>query len=193
MSDSPTSVTITPESIKVLAHPLRSRLVGALRLLGPSSATTLAAELATNTGATSYHLRRLESVGLVRDTGEGDGRTRLWEATADQSVIEPSSFDGDDDSEAALGWLARDWLAHFTTKYGRWLEVQREWPSAWRDAASMNDALVVATPAQLVAMGEEIRAVVERSRRVGQGNPEAKRVAAYSAFYPVDMDRPPRS
>ena len=62
------SVWLTPASLRVLAHPLRSRLLGALRRHGPSTATDLATLLGTNSGATSYHLRKLESVGLVQDT-----------------------------------------------------------------------------------------------------------------------------
>ena len=41
-------------------------------------------------------------------------------------------------------------------------------------------------------MSSEIDAVIERYRRVGQGNPDAKRIAAYLIFYPVDMDKAPR-
>ena len=64
----------------MLAHPLRSRLLAQLRLHGPATATDLADVLDTNTGATSYHLRKLESVGLVTDTGTGEGKRRVWEA-----------------------------------------------------------------------------------------------------------------
>ena len=49
----------------MLAHPLRSRLLDELRLSGPATATTLAAVLHTNSGATSYHLRKLAEVALV--------------------------------------------------------------------------------------------------------------------------------
>ena len=71
--ESPSDLHLTAEAVKVLAHPLRSRLVSQLRRSGPSSATELASLLGTNSGATSYHLRRLESVGLVADTGDGKG------------------------------------------------------------------------------------------------------------------------
>ncbi len=52
-------------AIKVLAHPLRSRLLSLLRSAGPATATSLANRIGTNTGATSYHLRKLAGVGLV--------------------------------------------------------------------------------------------------------------------------------
>ena len=185
-------VRLDTASVKVLAHPLRSRLLNALRLGGPATATALAAQLSTNSGATSYHLRRLEEVGLVVDTGEGAGKRRLWAASADVTQFDPSDFVGDEDAETAFGWLERDWLRHFSEKFGRWLDLRLTWPAAWIDAAGMNDTMVVVTAEQLDAMHAEIDEVVERYRRVGQGNPDAKRVAAYVCFYPVDMDQAPR-
>lgn len=192
MSESADFVRLDAKSVKVLAHPLRSRLVGALRLNGPSTATALAAALGTNSGATSYHLRKLAEVGLVLDTGEGDAKSRVWAAASQLTQFEASDFDDDDDAATAMGWLARDWLRHFTDKFGRWLDVQGHWPAVWRDRASMNDDMVVVTADQLREMHTEIDAVIERYRRVGQGNPDAKRIAAYLIFYPVDMDKAPR-
>lgn len=188
----PSHIRLDARSVKVLAHPLRSRLVGALRLHGPATATALAGTLGTNSGATSYHLRKLEEVGLVVDTGEGDGKRRVWAASAEFTQFEPSDFEDDDDAEAAFGWLERDWLRHFTEKFGRWLDLRPAWPRAWGDAAGMGDTMVVATPDQLVALTAEVNAVIERHRRVGQGNPEAKRVAVYLTSYPVDMEQVPR-
>lgn len=194
MADSaaPSHLRLDPASVKALAHPLRSRLVGALRLGGPATATALARRLGTNSGATSYHLRKLAVVGLVVDTGEGDRKSRVWAAATEMTRFVPSDFDDDEDAATAMGWLERDWLRHFTEKFGRWLDVRHSWPRAWGDTAGMNDTMVVVTPEQLSAMHAEIDQVVARYRRVGQGNPEAKRVATYIVFYPVDMDRAPR-
>jgi len=192
MSESADFIRLDSTSVKVLAHPLRSRLIGALRMNGPSTATALAAALGTNSGATSYHLRKLAEVGLVVDTGDGDGKSRVWAAASTMTQFEVSDFDDDDDAATAMGWLTRDWLRHFTEKFGRWLDVQGNWPGVWRNRASMNDDMVVVTADQLRGMHAEIDTVVERYRRVGQGNPEAKRVAVYLVFYPIDMDKAPR-
>lgn len=192
VTENPSFVELDTDSVKVLAHPLRSRLVGTLRLHGPSTATALAKLLDTNSGATSYHLRQLEKAGLVRDTGEGDAKSRIWAASADLTHVTPSDFDDDEDASTALGWLSRDWLRHFTTKFERWLDVQSTWPAAWRDATGMNDDMVLVTDEQLVSMHREIDEVVKRYKRAGAGNPLAKRVAAYLCFYPLDMDKAPR-
>lgn len=187
-----TGLRLDASSLKVLAHPLRSRLLSALRRGGPATATDLATSLGTNSGATSYHLRKLESVGLVTDTGDGEGKRRLWRAATESHQFEPSDFAGDEDSETALNWLVRDYTRHFAEQFERWLDVEAAWPIAWRDAAGMNDSYVIATPAQLQEMKTEIDAVIARYRRVGQGNPAARRLAVYSVTYPLDLDRIPR-
>jgi DNA-binding transcriptional ArsR family regulator len=187
-----TGIRLDATSLKVLAHPLRSRLLSALRRGGPATATDLASALGTNSGATSYHLRRLESVGLVTDTGEGEGKRRLWRAATESHQWEPSDFAGDEDAETALNWLVRDYMRHFAEQFERWLDVEGTWPVEWRDAAGMNDSFVITTPEQTQAMKAEIDEVVARYRRVGQGNPNARRLAVYSVIYPLDLDRAPR-
>jgi len=185
------NVWLTAASVRVLAHPLRSRLLGALRRGGPATATDLAARLGTNSGATSYHLRKLESVGLVRDTGEGEGKRRLWSAASEYHSWHPSDFEGDEDSETALNWLTRDYARHFSEQYDKWLDVSTTWPAAWQDACGSSDASVLVTPEALDQMREEMWELVQRYRRVGQGNPQARRVAVYAFAYPIDLDRPP--
>ena len=177
----------------MLAHPLRSRLLSSLRGLGRATATDLATLLDTNSGATSYHLRKLESVGLVRDTGDGRGKRRLWEPTPDIPPWQPSDVDGDVDSETALGWLTRDYAHHFSEQYGRWLDVSATWPVAWQDACGSSDASVLVTTEALEQLRAEMRDLVERYRRLGQGNPSARRVAVYAFAYPIDLARPPQA
>ena len=69
---------------RVIAHPMRSRILAHLRLHGGSTSAELARALGTHTGATSYHVRVLESAGLVEDTGLGNAKTRVW-ALVDES------------------------------------------------------------------------------------------------------------
>src|SRR5690625_2999971 len=95
-------------AIRVLAHPLRSRLLARLRLEGPATATVLARELGTNTGATSYHLRRLAAVDLVEDTSLGSGRERVWKAAHEGHSWFESDFDDDPGDRSASEWLQGD-------------------------------------------------------------------------------------
>ena len=190
-TDDAENLWLTPESLRVLAHPLRSRLLGSLRRGGPSTATALAGLLGTNSGATSYHLRKLESVGLVTDTGDGRGKQRLWRAASEQHSWNPSDFEGDEDAETALNWLTRDYARHFSEQYDRWLDVSTTWPADWQDACGSSDASVLVTAESLEGLRAEMWDLIERYRRVGQGNPQARRIAVYAFAYPLDLDRPP--
>lgn len=199
---------LTPEAATTLAHPLRSRLLSALRVGGPASATGLARELGTNTGATSYHLRRLEDVGLVEDTHEGRGRERVWRASTSSHGWSDSDFDSDPDAAAAVDWLVRDYHRQFDQAYGRWLDAASAWPAAWRDSLGMSDRWLELSAAEAAALEREIDEVVERHaeqalrRRVGRDGaagtghehadaPETRRVHLYRFLFPLDPDDAP--
>jgi len=181
---------LTPEAVKVLAHPLRSRLLGTLRRGGPATATTLATALSTNSGATSYHLRKLESVGLVADTGEGAGKQRLWRAATSSHSWERTELAQDEDAATALGWLERDYLRLFSTDFGHWLDVAEAWPGEWQDAAGMGDTWVTVNPEQLQNLRRELHEVIERYRDA-EPAPDARRVTFWQAAYPLEPDELP--
>lgn len=192
---------VTDPAVKVLAHPLRTRLLGVLRTAGPSSGTALAAALGTNSGATSYHLRRLAAVSLVTDTRTGRGKERIWAASDTASrVTEVTEATGvttkegqDQNTRAALSWIERDYVRHVGEKAEQWLDVAPTWPPPWTAQLGLHDAVVLVTHDQLGALRAEIAQVLARYRRVGQGNPQAKRVALYTYAYPVDFAAgPPR-
>src|SRR4029078_2960721 len=72
-------VLLDARNLRGLAHPLRLRLLGALREGGPSTATLLAARLGESSAATIYPLRQLEAYGfVVEQAGRGRGRERWW-------------------------------------------------------------------------------------------------------------------
>lgn len=177
-------------SLRVLAHPLRSRLLSELRLHGPATATELATRLATNTGATSYHLRKLEEVGLVSDTATGAGRRRVWAAATRGHDWQPSDFAGDPEAEASLAWLARHYQSALSERVERWADRSPDWPAQWRDTLGQGDDSVTVTAAQARAMWEEIDAVIRRFRDAGAGDPEAIRVQVWTHVLPLD-ERPP--
>lgn len=195
MSIPPTpAVHLDRSALAMLAHPLRSRLLDELRLGGPATATTLAAVLHTNSGATSYHLRKLAEVALVVDQGTGGkrtGRRRLWSASTESRPRDegPSDDTDDPDAQAAMTWLARDYLRLFNDRAEQWLNTQDRWPADWREQAGLSDHLVQVTAGQLSALRGDLAEVLGRYRRVGAGNPDAKRVSVYLCPLPVDSPR----
>lgn len=188
------TVHLDSAALAMLAHPLRSRLLDELRLSGPATATTLAAVLHTNSGATSYHLRKLAEVALVveQDTGgKATGRRRLWSASTESRPRDegPSGDTDDPDARAALAWLARDYLHLFSDRTEQWLDTQDRWPAEWRGQVGLSDYLVQVTAGQLSALRGDLAEVLERYRRIGAGNPDAKRVSVYLCPLPVDRPR----
>ncbi|GAA1476214.1 helix-turn-helix domain-containing protein [Nocardioides aestuarii] len=178
------------QALRVLAHPLRSRLLSELRLHGPATATELADRLTTNTGATSYHLRKLESVGLVADTDTGEGKRRVWEASTRGHEWHPSDFEGDEEAQASMTWLTRHYTESMVERADHWYQTERDWPAAWRDALGSADDGIVVTPDQARALAEELRAVVRRYRDAGEGDPAAIRVRTFTYLLPMDDDIP---
>lgn len=161
-------IQLDSRALRVLAHPLRARLLSELRLHGPANATALARKLDTNTGATSYHLRKLAEVKLVFETGQGTGKERFWAAAQDSHGWRDTDAD-DPDTKAAAGWLRQHYWQHFAERFMRWEQVRDDWPAHWQDAASMSDAIVELNAEQLGELMEELYALVLRYREMEPG------------------------
>ena len=82
------------DALKALAHPLRIRILDELSMFGPLTASGLGERLGESSGATSYHLRQLEKVGLVEEDAErGNARDRWWmRRPGPISIPDPAEF-----------------------------------------------------------------------------------------------------
>jgi DNA-binding transcriptional ArsR family regulator len=184
------TLRLDSHALQVLAHPLRSRLLTALRVNGPATATALAEALQTNTGATSYHLRKLASVGLVEETDQGRGRERWWRAATEMHGWTERDVAGDPDGAAAADWLRRYYLHAFIERYEGWLDVQAEWPLDWRDVAGANDVVLRLTPVRLAAFQAEFEAMYERYRdgQAADDDPDQRVIQVYLYAFPFEAD-----
>lgn len=187
------NVHLDGRALRVLAHPLRARLLSELRINGAATATHLAERLATNTGATSYHLRKLAEVGLVTETGEGTGKQRFWAPAQDSHSWSDTDHADDPDAAAAATWLRQHYVSHFGERLARWEDERDLWPTEWRDASNMSDVLVTATAEELDELMTELAAVVERFREnVGdEARPGARRAVVQFYAMPADLDDRP--
>lgn len=176
-------------AVKVLAHPLRSRLLSLLRAGGPATATALAERLDTNTGVTSYHLRKLASVGLVVETGEGHGRERWWRASTESHDFTQRDVAYDPDGEAAADWLRRYVLRSFVERFEHWLDIHGTWPLDWQEVADASDYLLRLSPARLAALEAEITTLVDRYRDTDPDDAEARPVEVHVHAFPLEIGR----
>jgi DNA-binding transcriptional ArsR family regulator len=187
MADELSQVHLSGTQIRALAQPLRLRLVAQLRLRGPATATKLAADLGTNTGATSYHLRQLAEVGLViEEERPGSGRQRWWRAAHDMTSYRRSYYEGDPEATAAAEWLEAQQVARFAELAQNWRRALPEEPEAWQETAEVSDYLLHLGSTQTRAMMREIEDVIERYRRAGLDDPgpDARSVVLYVSALP---------
>ncbi|MGX6601186.1 helix-turn-helix domain-containing protein [Micromonosporaceae bacterium Da 78-11] len=184
------NVTLSSRQIRVLAHPLRSRLLGSLRLNGPATATQLAGQLDTNTGATSYHLRQLAEVGLVAEEArDGGGRQRWWRPVHQVSSWSRSQYDDDPDAAAAADWMEAEQVNRFAEHAAAWRQQAPTESVAWRDAAEISDYFLTLDPRRTRELLAELHAVIRRYREQPSTNPDARQVLLYLATVPNPEER----
>ncbi len=91
MASEPIELVAEPDRVRLALSPMRRRLLD--RLKTPASATELASELALGRQRVNYHLRALESAGLVELVEERQRRgciERVLAARARAFVVDPA-------------------------------------------------------------------------------------------------------
>jgi DNA-binding transcriptional ArsR family regulator len=175
-----------PEALRALAHPLRGKLLAALRLDGPATASILARRYGESSGATSYHLRMLARYGFVEDDPDhGGGRERWWRAAHELTDWSPASFLRAEpgEAEAARQFMGRV-AADYARWHARWIDELEDWSADWQDASELSDLALRLTPAQLKALREELLATVFRYRDAGPDGDDAERVVVLLQAFP---------
>lgn len=118
---------------RVLANPLRRRMLAYLQQHREANSTSLAKALGESTGTTSYHLRKLAELRFVEEIPErSGGRERWWRVlpisveASDPGTMEPAEF-------AALAERTREQAKYDIDLYYRVL-TQYEGPEGWAQA-----------------------------------------------------------
>ncbi len=178
---------LTPTSLKALAHPVRVRLLGLLRADGPSTATALAGRLGESSGTTSYHLRQLAAADfVVEDAGRGNARERWWRAAQDSTRLEPHEI-GDDPATLAAVDIYMGAVAHgYAMRVSTWLREGRTWPRRWYTAATLSDAQLSLSAAELKRLNAQLEELIESYRRPARKGDES--VAVQYQSFPVRHD-----
>lgn len=161
-------VVLDATTLKALTHPLRPRILSALRLHGPATASRLAAHLGVNTGATSYHVRQLAEAGFVVEASEmGNARDRWWRAAHARTYFD--THDADQETSAAyLSAVA----AGYADNAQRAIAEIATLPPEWEDAGTFSNFTLRLTPHETTSLMAELTAVV-RGYRPHQGTEDA--------------------
>jgi DNA-binding transcriptional ArsR family regulator len=150
------SFTASTAALRALGHPTRLRILARLQLEGPSTATECAAEVGESASGCSYHLRTLAKHGFVEETETDDGRERRWRPRV-LSIDFAAGADADEEFQAA-SMLARAAMLDLSDGTVReYLQHERSFSSAWREAAAFLHTTIVATPAELTELTHAIQ------------------------------------
>lgn len=181
--------TITDaKALSAMANPFRSRMMDALKVDGPSTASALAARTGQAVGSASHHLKVLAEAGLVEEAPElaKDRRERWWR------LVDPgtrwSRADFASDTAAVTAAYAAEALA-----LQRQFERVQEWNAnaatvpEWDDAAFATQNWMRLSPAEMREMAEELVEVLVRwsRREVPDDDVEREPVFVFARGFPA--------
>lgn len=180
--------------LKALSHPVRMRILGLLRTLGPATASQVARHLGLNSGATSYHLRQLAEHGFVEEAPElGNKRERWWQASTQMTSVRVDESTGDEgrDAEDAFHHLA------VTSAVGRMHAAAARRggeDDAWRRVTSVSDLQVPVTAMQAHEIQSRFEALVwqvldEHPPTPGPVAEGQRRYAVIVSSFPTEDER----
>lgn len=163
-------VMLDARSLRGIAHPLRTRLLGMLRVDGPSTATKLAERLNLSSAATSYHLRQLAAYGfVVEDEARGSTRERWWRAAHRSTWFDRASLTAEganpEEVDALSGEYLRSVLETFARATFEYLDNEHRLPEEWRDVGNFSDTLLWLTPDETRQVASDLDELLRRYRR----------------------------
>ncbi|WP_405794391.1 helix-turn-helix domain-containing protein [Streptomyces sp. NBC_01506] len=184
-------ITLDAAALRVLAHPMRLVMLNALRERGPSTARRLAKELELDSGAASYHLRRLAAGGLIEEDQErGTRRDRWWRARHQRSHHDPAAV-APDERQGSRAYTNAVVLA-YGDRLRRLAEAVPLFPDDWFDASIFSDYTADLTPDELNEMKRELVGVIDKYRTRGASSAAGTAKRAGAATVSVQLQMFPR-
>ena len=169
-----------PKALRALAHPIRLKLLGQLRIHGQLTATQAGDLLGESSASCSFHLRQLAKYGLVEEAGGGHGRERPWRATT--MFTSWPNYAEDPKVDAAADMLRAVIADHYFSDVMRWFEAKPDEPEEWQQAAQFGDTPVYVTASELAELAERTRELVD-AYLDRQANPDLRPPGARLVTY----------
>ncbi|WP_208020998.1 winged helix-turn-helix domain-containing protein [Verrucosispora sioxanthis] len=175
-----------PADLKAVAHPLRVRLLAALREHGPATATELARLLDTESGSTSYHLRVLARHGFVTESalGRRHPRERRWAAvhlTTGWSNTELSASDAGRQAAAMMRRRQVEVLVGDVEHFEAHLD---DLDPEWVEAAGIGDVVTRLSRSSVAELWDRFYAHLDELRARDEADPTAVTVSIVVAGFP---------
>jgi DNA-binding transcriptional ArsR family regulator len=162
------------DRIAAVNHPVRRRILDALALDGPATASQLAARLDQHVGNVSHHLRTMAKAGLVEEAPElaRNRRERWWRSVPVSLSWSLADMRGDAAAETVAVAAEQVNLTHHAQKVRDWFGLRDDYDEAWTSAAFSTEAWVRATPQELAELGERLAAVIAEFKSAHAARPD---------------------
>ena len=181
--------TITDaKALSAMANPFRSRMMDALKVDGPSTASGLAARTGQAVGSASHHLKVLSAAGLVEEAPElaRDRRERWWR------LVDPGTRWSRADFASDTAAVTAAYAAEALTVQRQFERVQAWNANAatvpdWDDAAFATQNWLRVSPDELREVAEEIIDVLVRwgRRELPDDGVEREPVLVFARGFPA--------
>ncbi|GAA1632941.1 hypothetical protein GCM10009679_42700 [Saccharothrix algeriensis] len=165
-------------ALKAIAHPLRARLLGALREHGPATATELAKRFGTDSGSTSYHLRVLAEHGFIEEAGgAGHPRARRWQAVHRVNEWSATAMAATEEGRTASAVMRRQQAQILLDDLDGFEAALPALPEEWVEASGVGDLLLRLTPESVSALWARFYAHADELAAQDAADPAARPVS----------------
>ncbi|MFC5832894.1 winged helix-turn-helix domain-containing protein [Nonomuraea insulae] len=172
-----------PQVLKVVAHPLRVRLLGLLRSDGPATASELGRRVGESSGSTSYHLRELFKYGFIEEDDERrDGRERRWRARHRYTSWNSRELTGTPEGREAVK-IMRLRQAESMTRIIHEFD-ESAWSPEWVEVAGVNDHFFQLPPAALTEFMARTEEMLRELEARYAGTPDTPHVHVWVGAFP---------
>jgi DNA-binding transcriptional ArsR family regulator len=158
------------KQMRALAHPLRLRILGELRVGGPRTVGALCDVFDEAPGTLSYHLGKLAEFGFVEEAPElaADRRERWWRSAHEFTEVNPAGPDAPTAERRASAAVRHQVVDVYAATLHRVIDGEEEQPRQWVQAAAFDDTVAFLTADELAEASAELRAVAEKWHARGE-------------------------
>lgn len=161
------SITLTSaKQMRALAHPLRLRILGELRIGGPRSVGGLSEIFDEAPGTLSYHLGKLAEFGFVEEAPElaADRRERWWRSVHEVTEVTVAGSGASAAERQASSVVQHQIVDVYSATLHGAIDAAELLPREWAEAAVSSDTVAFLTADELADAGAELEAVLAKWR-----------------------------
>jgi DNA-binding transcriptional ArsR family regulator len=150
--------------MRALAHPLRLKILGMLRVEGPQSVGKLADATGAASGSVSYHTQTLAKHGFIEPAPEleRDGRERWWRAAHEMTSWRTEEFLDDPERREASDAMRRAVLDTYHHELVEALDAEHALEPEWIAASDSSDGGAHLTLEEFRELTADLAAVREK-------------------------------